>query len=77
MCVVLGGTGGRGPLAHLGDVNYSKMVHGEQGSSSINHFQRKPLSPQQVKFLTFMIRKAALVILKLPLLIHPMASSFH
>ena len=31
MCVVLGGTGGRGPLAHLGDVNYSKMVHGEQG----------------------------------------------
>ncbi len=31
MCVVLGGTGGRGPLSELGDVNYSKMVHGEQG----------------------------------------------
>jgi len=30
MSVVLGATGGRGPLSHLGEVNYSKMVHGEQ-----------------------------------------------
>jgi acyl dehydratase len=31
MCVVLGATGGGGPLSLLGNVDYSKMVHGEQG----------------------------------------------
>lgn len=31
MCVVLGVTGGGGPLSLLGNVDYSKMVHGEQG----------------------------------------------
>ncbi len=48
MCVVLGGTGGRGPLSELGDVNYSKMVHGEQGI--VLH---KPLPPntQKLEFL--------------------------
>tara|TARA_B100000953_G_scaffold299180_1_gene298362 strand:+ start:1057 stop:1911 length:855 start_codon:yes stop_codon:yes gene_type:complete len=30
MCVVLGATGRGGPLSHLGEVDYSKMVHGEQ-----------------------------------------------
>ena len=77
MCVVLGGTGGRGPLAHLGDVNYSKMVHGEQGLSSISHFQRKPLSPQQVKSLTFMTRERLLVILETTALAHPTGFQFH
>ena len=65
MCVVLGGTGGRGPLAHLGDVNYSKMVHGEQGV--ILH---KPLPTQATITSTSKISniydkgKAALVILE-------------
>jgi acyl dehydratase len=65
MCVVLGGTGGRGPLAHLGDVNYSKMVHGEQGV--ILH---KPLPTQAIVTSTSKISniydkgKAALVILE-------------
>ena len=65
MCVVLGGTGGRGPLAHLGDVNYSKMVHGEQGV--ILH---KPLPTQATISSTSKIsniydkEKAALVILE-------------
>ena len=65
MCVVLGGTGGRGPLAHLGDVNYSKMVHGEQGV--ILH---KPLPTQATISSTSKISniydkgKAALVILE-------------
>ncbi|MBG01543.1 MAG: enoyl-CoA hydratase [Acidimicrobiaceae bacterium] len=30
MCVVLGATGKGGPLTHIGEVDYSKMVHGEQ-----------------------------------------------
>ena len=65
MCVVLGGTGGRGPLAHLGDVNYSKMVHGEQGV--ILH---KPLPTQATISSTSKIsniydkEKAAVVILE-------------
>ena len=65
MCVVLGGTGGRGPLAHLGDVNYSKMVHGEQ--RVILH---KPLPTQATVLSTSKISniydkgKAALVILE-------------
>ena len=65
MCVVLGGTGGRGPLAHLGDVNYSKMVHGEQ--RIVLH---KPLPTQATVSSTSKISniydkgKAALVILE-------------
>ena len=65
MCVVLGGTGGRGPLAHLGDVNYSKMVHGEQ--RVVLH---KPLPTQATVLSTSKISniydkgKAALVILE-------------
>ncbi|MBT95751.1 MAG: enoyl-CoA hydratase [Acidimicrobiaceae bacterium] len=65
MCVILGGTGGRGPLAHLGDVNYSKMVHGEQGI--ILH---KPLPTQATVTSTSKVSniydkgKAALVILE-------------
>ena len=65
MCVVLGGTGGRGPLSNLGDVNYSKMVHGEQGI--ILH---KPLPTSATILSTSKISniydkgKAALVILE-------------
>ena len=65
MCVVLGGTGGRGPLAYLGDVNYSKMVHGEQ--RVVLH---KPLPTQATVSSTSKISniydkgKAALVILE-------------
>ena len=65
MCVVLGGTGGRGPLAHLGDVNYSKMVHGEQ--RVVLH---KPLPTKATVLSTSKISniydkgKAALVILE-------------
>ena len=65
MCVVLGATGRGGPLSNIGDVDYSKMVHGEQGI-----LLHKPLPTNATVLSTSKIaniydkEKAALVILE-------------
>ena len=65
MCVVLGATGRGGPLSNIGEVDYSKMVHGEQ--EIVLH---KPLPTNATVLSTSKIaniydkEKAALVILE-------------